>query len=217
MGFFETITQGTGGLLGGLIGGGLSVIGQQQANAANRAIASDQMDFQRAMSNTAHQREVADLRQAGLNPILSANGGASTPAGASTTMTNQLQGLGDHIASSAKEYQEFQQSLENNKASRNLMANQANAAKASEELANSQQKVTNEKAAQEEMNTKIQKEALPTRMKLAPVQPWIDAAAPAVGAASTGLQLYRGGFNPNINPNSEITRQHQFDSQMGGN
>lgn len=49
--------------------------------AKNRA--KDQMNFQRDMSGTAYQRAVADMRKAGINPIMASKlGGASTPTGA---------------------------------------------------------------------------------------------------------------------------------------
>lgn len=59
-----------------------------EANSAfNAGEAQKNRDWQERLANTAHQREVADLIAAGLNPVLSVTGGAgaATPSGATAS------------------------------------------------------------------------------------------------------------------------------------
>ena len=64
-------------MFGSLIGG---LVGNIFGNSQSQGNAKDQRNFEATQNATAHQRDVYDLKMAGLNPILSA-GGSGAPSG----------------------------------------------------------------------------------------------------------------------------------------
>ena len=97
--FENFLNFGTG--LGTAIGGLFGYKGAKKQNIASAQQAQQQMAFQERMSNTAVQRRMADLRKAGINPILAGQKEASSPAGAMAPQVNEAQVALSTIGSAA--------------------------------------------------------------------------------------------------------------------
>lgn len=77
---------------------GMDVWGAKRASDE----ASANRDWNKMLADTAHQREVADLRAAGLNPVLSAGGGGAGGASGAVGAVPQMGNFGKNLATASQ-------------------------------------------------------------------------------------------------------------------
>lgn len=114
---FDPVSIGTAGLsfIGGLYSQHKTDERQAESQRFNAEQARLNRDFQERMSSTAYQRGMADMKAAGLNPILAyQKGGASSPSGSSASATyHSASDVVTPALSSAMQVSRVQQELKN--------------------------------------------------------------------------------------------------------
>lgn len=110
-------------VIGGIVGAGTNIYNTKKQNETNAKINQQQLDFQREQNNimreredTAVQRRQADLQEAGINPLLAGNEGASASGGLgapamigaqSAQVGDIIQGTGQQIIQDRKTNEEI--------------------------------------------------------------------------------------------------------------
>jgi len=215
-----------GSASGGSILSGLPYFGEGFAQTREMNFNASEADknrlFQERMSSTAHQREIQDLKAAGLNPILSANKGASTPAGSMATTramsgakdsADMLKSLYKKEGEKAKTEIDLNKQLKSTqKANEASNYNSAKKAEAETDMLNAQKEAIKNESKAREIKAKRDVEYQKTRLPKAEyyqdrIQPAVTSAL-GFGAAGKLLQKFLGGQS-----NSDGTGRYEYDTK----
>lgn len=176
-----------------LVSAGGSFLGGLFGNNSAKKAAKAQMAFQERMAKNAHQYEVADLKAAGLNPILSAGGsGAATPSGAMPSLNPNV--VGDAI-SSGFEASRLSHQLDNMDADTDLKRDSAAAARSQDFVNKKTAELISANIRQVGVNTKLLSNQLPSTTNQAEVESsWLGKGSAYVNKFSDTLGNFLGAF-----------------------
>lgn len=181
-----------------VIGGGLGLAGSLFQAETARKVAREQMEFQERMANTAYQRAVADMKAAGLNPMLAfMKGGAAVPSGASWNPPN----FADAVVSSAV------QSAQAKEAIRNMRAVNDNLQAQNENLRAQNDKIRSEievNRANEVLITNTAKKVAAEIPRAETYSKLWDPAGKAVDYATEKAQEFKENFFERARKNQEL-------------
>lgn len=179
-----------------VIGSGISAVGGLIGNifsgSSAKKRAREQMAFQERMANTQHQRQVKDLRAAGLNPILSANRGAAAPTGAMAPTPDYgstVQGGLMNMVNTAISAKQLEEQIQMNRTIKGLNISKAAEADASAIAKHAQAGLYTDQALREMAQKnlyKSQNEMLQRDLE------FLKSISPEAGGSSTINQILRG-------------------------
>jgi len=194
---------GYGDPYGAIIGAVTSAATTYYQNEEAKKEATRNRNFQRDMANTAHQRELADLKAAGLNPMLAVTGGsgAATPSGGMAPIEN----IGAPAIATAMDAMRLKKDIS---MAEQQMANQTKLADSTEKLQAAQTFQSAATAKNAALNNEILQSSIPalkteagTRYKKAQFDRDTQVYDSIIEKVKSGTQAVGGimGLVPNVN------------------